>query len=1062
MSKTLRTAAVIVGVVALVATGVGAAAGAGLLGATATAAAAGSAAAGASAIGGFITAAATVAGVATAASTALAVGAQLTAQPPPLQGNALSFNASIDAGIPYLIGRTATRGSIIYRRTHSTPGYSLPDLQSFGIILGGGGPYQSIESFTADGVTVGFTGAGEAIGSYANWMWQTQQLGASPESAALKVSTAKGYAPGWSASSKLSGYAAAMWTVRFDSKGKFYNAGLPKPLWVGNWALVYDPRLDSTYPGGSGSCRANVESSYVWSENPWLHSLTFALGRYQNGRRVLGGGYPPVGIDIAAFVEAANVADANAWKIGGLVLSTDDKWVVLQNMAQAGGGAVIHLGARLSCVVNTPRVALATVTTADVAGKASAAGTRTRRGRFNTGIPKFRSEAHGWEIIAGSAVPVAAHIATDGGERRREITYPLVQDLTQAQQLIRYAIENSREFEPVTLPLKIRWMGYKPGDCIAANLPEIGLNGQAMIIIGRSIDPESGVVTLTLRSETAGKHAFALGQTGTAPPTPSLTAPPVAPQPTALEWAITGNGLVAGDSVTPALIVTGGTVLPVDGIVFEYRQWTSGMGADDGWVTAGIQPAGATRAEITALLPGTQYQVAVSYRLAGLNGDRRVLGPTATAGAGVAWTSVTGTGRPDDNADVTAANTAAAIVGQGALATQNNVDWATQIIGAAKVAGNLLTDPITLTDLYFPDGNASLQTVPTGARLADRFRVLMTANTYFGWMANPGSTRIPVSPGQTIFYQHAVFTTNGTGSTRGLFNALNAEGNYVGTYEFAGSSLPASTSNFTWTIAKGSIVIPAGVAFIWPHAGGTSLDSPAYFGEPFVGYHAAGADITAINVAAAIAGQGALATLNSADWTTRVSGTGKPANNADVTAANIAAGIAGQGAMATQPYARSAVGWMISEGYDFWLTNGVIVTNQGTAAAIAGQGALATRNTVDWAADITGKPAGFGQVTVGSGETIKKWLEPYQAIAVEGGHGATGSTASFGYRNATLVANGSVFATGDAWYAGPSEPGSGEVTGTFTNGATAQLVTFNVSFSGSAVAPDTTKIFCRA
>jgi hypothetical protein len=77
---------------------------------------------------------------------------------------------------------------------------------------------------------------------------------------------------------------------------------------------VYDPRLDSTYPGGSGSCRALDEATYVYSENPWLHALTFALGRFQNGKRVMGVGMPIASIDVAAFVEAANIADANGWK----------------------------------------------------------------------------------------------------------------------------------------------------------------------------------------------------------------------------------------------------------------------------------------------------------------------------------------------------------------------------------------------------------------------------------------------------------------------------------------------------------------------------------------------------------------------------------------------------------------------------------------------------------------------------------------------------------------------------------------------------------------------------
>ncbi|MFQ5510099.1 MAG: fibronectin type III domain-containing protein, partial [Leptospirillia bacterium] len=52
------------------------------------------------------------------------------------------------------------------------------------------------------------------------------------------------------------------------------------------------------------------------------------------------------------------------------------------------------------------------------------------------------------------------------------------------------------------------------------------------------------------------------------------------------------------------------------------------------------------------------------------------------------WSQVTGPGRPQDNADVTATNTAAGIAGQGALATANSADWQTQVTGAGRPQDN--------------------------------------------------------------------------------------------------------------------------------------------------------------------------------------------------------------------------------------------------------------------------------------------------------------------------------------------------------------------------------------
>src|SRR3546814_6035561 len=81
---------------------------------------------------------------------------------------------------------------------------------------------------------------------------------------------------------------------------------------------VLDPRKDSTYPGGSGSHRALNESTYEWSDNPALHALTWALGRWENGKRPVGIGAPVANIRVSDFVEAANIADANGWTMGGV------------------------------------------------------------------------------------------------------------------------------------------------------------------------------------------------------------------------------------------------------------------------------------------------------------------------------------------------------------------------------------------------------------------------------------------------------------------------------------------------------------------------------------------------------------------------------------------------------------------------------------------------------------------------------------------------------------------------------------------------------------------------
>lgn len=624
MSKVVKTAAIVVGAVALAVAipGVGAA------------------------IGGAIGAsAATVTAVATIASATIQVASALTAPKPSasVSGSQTTFSANPDDALPLMIGRTGTAGKITYRVGFDTRDAGDNDRQSFVVTLSVG-PIDAIEGQTVDQVGVTYNGSGAAVGAYSGWMWSRTQLGATPEGAALGFGTGAGTPPGWTAAHKLSGKAAATWTLRFDTKGKMFQGGVPAPMWVGRGIRCYDPTKDSTYPGGSGPHRMAdpsdraaydaAQDTWEFTENPYLIAMRWAHGIWQRDRsnanstyeRVMGIGAPWAMIDVASFVEGRNIAAANGWKAGGIIYSTDGKWDTMKRVLQAGMGEPLALGARISCLVNTPKVSLATITVDDVVGPASVAGSLSRRDRINTITPRYRLEANNWQFLPGPPISIPEHVATDKGKRSRLQDYAFIQSTPQVATAVRYDIENAREFGPIILPLKLVWMGYKPGDCVTATLPELGLNAQTILLLNRELSPGSGIVTMTARSETAGKHPFALGQTTTPPPPPGVTAAPLVPVPADGDWTLTALP-AGGQLVTPTLAITGAARANVDGIVFEYRKFDSGLP----WTAAGSDAATATYREITGLRAGTAYEVAVSYTKNGITGDRRIIGPVTTA-----------------------------------------------------------------------------------------------------------------------------------------------------------------------------------------------------------------------------------------------------------------------------------------------------------------------------------------------------------------------------------------------------------------------------------------------
>lgn len=504
MAKALKTVGMIAGVVALAATGIGAiGAGAALAGALGTTAAT----------------IATVGKIATVVSIAAGLGAQALTKPPNAVGSVNQLVIGSNQPTPYLMGLSYTGGQLVHETGFGGTVDKVPNPYKFLAIVLSLGPVQAIAATQADFATVGFSG-NAATGYYSGWLYRDTQLGAKPEPDAL--TSQLGTPTDWSSAHKLSGLAAVSLSLKFDKKGKVYASGTPQFGHIVEGVYAYDPRLDSTFPGGSGACRLADESTWVWTECPALHAGTYAYGRYQNGVKVFGVDLGTASVDWPTIVAWANVCDANGWKVGGTIYEPGDKWNNLKMICEAGAAEPIFTAGMLSFRWEAPRVALDTIALADLAdGEISAVSGREWKSRLNTVTPKYRSEANQWEYVAAAPIVDTVARAEDGEEKTDEPQLTLVQQLDQAAQIAAYKLKATREAGPIVLPCKPRMIEYRAGDALALSddlQDMLGLDVGLCIIKQRSVDPATAIVTLTLDTETTGKHVWALGQTGIAPP----------------------------------------------------------------------------------------------------------------------------------------------------------------------------------------------------------------------------------------------------------------------------------------------------------------------------------------------------------------------------------------------------------------------------------------------------------------------------------------------------------------------------------------------------------------
>lgn len=377
--------------------------------------------------------------------------------------------------------------------------------------------------------------------------------------------------------------------------------------------------------------------------------------------------------------------------------------------------------------------------------------------------------------------------------------------------------------------------------------------------------------------------------------------------------------------------------------------------------------------------------------------------------------------------DKTSVNTAAAISGQGPLATVPSAAPYTNtnvpVAGANRVPFSLFEAGMGGWSIGYNSASLPVSlSFGTGQGLA--YLKPNVTTTAVGQVLSLKSSSFPVTAGETLAVSCRYESIGWSVYTAILF--FNAAGSLISNTPVL--SAPAGTSYGTYR--SGTVVVPAGAVTAWMEtyftstAVGGSGTYPATIQQPFVcgvqdgqasvpafvpgpnAYNAA--DVTGSNTAAAITGQAATAT--NSDYGA-ITGT-KPPSNADKTSLNIAAGIAGQGTGAT---ASTLAG----------LDPSAAAT---LAAASAANSRIAPSGTTFSIKVAAGASVALnGIISLAAGGTNGNVKVLLQA--------AVSGSGSF-----------STFATGPGSFVGATEPGSDETTGTFTNSTgVTQVFDFRVS-----------------
>jgi hypothetical protein len=469
------------------------------------------------------------------------------------------------------------------------------------------------------------------------------------------------YGPGWTSDDYGAGICYAVVDYRADkpdNKNLAWPGGRPSFLWVVKGKKCYDPRLDSTVSGGSGSHRWADPSTWEWSENPivcaynWRRGI-FACDRVdQPAMLLVGRGLTETEAPPAYIAADANLCDEvmddslPRYTIGGTI-AADEKYLdVEEKFAAACGGIIIQPEGTVQIEPAQARTPSFTFTDDDILvgstveynqGVLSQADTAWT----NTVIPQFVSPAQKWQDHAAPVRRVAADVLADGGSREEQIQLQLVTVERQASDVGEIHRKLGRLWGRGQVTLPPAFADVEEGDWGTWNSARLGLS-MTVRAEGYGLDMQWRN-TLNLREINSAVYDGVLGEgssTGSSTDWDATTPPIDIGSPDGANWTLADVLLTdTNGNKVPALEITGDNSDDdsAEAIIFEYWKADGVINPvtnpdDPTWTVEGSHPPSTTKVDITGIQGGASYYAAVTYQVSGSLGDRLVLGPV-TAGS---------------------------------------------------------------------------------------------------------------------------------------------------------------------------------------------------------------------------------------------------------------------------------------------------------------------------------------------------------------------------------------------------------------------------------------------
>lgn len=348
----------------------------------------------------------------------------------------------------------------------------------------------------------------------------------------------------WGSSRRLTGCAYVHLRVKRTGNTKRAESplvsGLPSRVTIiGEGAALYDPRKDSTVPGGSGSHRATNQSTWGAytdaddTDNPVLQLLWWLIGWEINGKLSVGCGVPYTRIDMQSFITAANICDESValatggtqkrYRASGTASDADDRMEIVNSLLGSMNATLRDNAGKLSVTVMNNDLAdyVLDLDENDMLGSFDWQQTRGLTENYNIARGRFIDPSPN-SLYQMVDYPEVGFASSDGIERVMSIDLPYIEDGRRAQRIAKQVLQRNQYRGMLSATFNAKALGCQVGDVVRMNLEALGWSNKPFRVVSQEIRFD-GQVPMALVEENAAIYAW--DRDDSAPVTP--TAPTV-------------------------------------------------------------------------------------------------------------------------------------------------------------------------------------------------------------------------------------------------------------------------------------------------------------------------------------------------------------------------------------------------------------------------------------------------------------------------------------------------------------------------------------------------------